>query len=65
MGWLYHTQIGPDRTLHSWPQDDSITHVTGGGTCPCLPELEDVDGLAVLVKHRDALDRLGLDYREA
>jgi hypothetical protein len=61
MGWRHHEEVGPDRTVHVWPEDDE-THATepGDGLCWCRPRALELDGGKVLVLHHDALDRSGL-----
>lgn len=59
MAWRHHTEIGADRTVHVWPEDD-LPHMVepGDGQCWCEPEMEETEQGTVLVSHRDMLDRM-------
>lgn len=63
MGWRTHTELGPDRTVHTWPEDDVQEHLTEPDCktfCWCDPEVLVFDNGNLQVVHRDALDRLEL-----
>lgn len=62
MGWRGHTEVGADRTLHTWPEyEDGHYTEQGQPMCWCRPNLIEYANGNVQVVHRDHLDRLGLD----
>ena len=57
-GWRYPTDVGPDRTVHVWPDGpDAVDHDLDG-PCICGPKLEEQPNGNVLVVHHS------LDGRE-
>jgi hypothetical protein len=52
------TQVQPDRTIHVWPEGDTIKHDIGHGPCVCGPRLEEQPNGRVMVCHHS------LDGRE-
>lgn len=60
MKWNYHTDIGVDRTVHVWPENDVVGHDLDG-TCVCVPLVVTyANGVSQIIHH--SLD--GRELRE-
>jgi hypothetical protein len=63
MGWRSQEEIGPDRTIHIWPEYEEGHVVDGSAACPCRPDPEFYENGNIMVVHRDELDRLEIACR--